>query len=179
MCVFSCCCCCRCCFDYSGMLRTKYYTHCTMLPIILFCCSFLSSSMSSLLFFLSLFAFAFISLWMRESARLCVRVCVRLQNFSAFILFHIYAQYVYEFAGEKSKTTNRKTSESIRKSCKQYFGICECLRELHLMCNKTYTHTLTPKDLYDKGKRYVNFIKGSRRKNIFFAFRYRIFVCRK
>lgn len=148
MCVFPCCCCCCCCcFDYSGMLRTKYYTHCTMLPIILFCCSFLSSSMSSLLFFLSLFAFAFISLWMRESARLCVWVCVCLQNFSAFILFHIYAQYVYEFAGKKVKRQiekQAKVSEKVANSILEYVNAYEN----SIWCVTKHTHTHLHRKIY-------------------------------
>lgn len=118
--------CCRrcCCFDYSGWCYAQNTTHivqcCPLFYfVVLFCRSRCVVPQS-----LFAFAFAFISLWMR------VWVCAPAK------LFCIYSIPICIWIWrKKSKTTNRKTSESIRKSCKQYFGVYEWLRA------RTHTHT--------------------------------------
>lgn len=130
-----------------------YAQNATMFPIILFCCSLFVVVVVDIV--LQSFRFC-ICIYFFVDARkcapmwVCVCVCVCKTFLHLFYsILYISAQYVYEFA-EKSKTTNRKTSESIRKSYKQCFGVCEWLRgTIHLMCTKhTRTHTHTHRKIY-------------------------------
>lgn len=151
---------CYCCFDYSDMLRTKYYTQSSMLPIILLCCSFFVVAIVHRVFsllHLHLFLWGYEKVcdaYVFMNERVCVSVC---KSFLHFVLLHMHNMYMNL---PKNKTTNRKTKWKYQKKLQTVFWNICMAKGTPSDVYKTYT----PKDLYDKGKRYVNFIKGSKKK---------------
>lgn len=75
----------------------------------------------------------------------CVFACKTFLHLFYSIYMHTICIWICR---KKSKTTNRKTSESIRKSCKQYFGVCEWLRENSIWCVTKHTHTHLHRKIY-------------------------------